>query len=487
MKRYVVRIISLLVLLGMMVCCFSCGVDIEDDEEKSSKKSKNTVETSSAGLTLHFEKENYQKDFNVLYFETSLYKNFYFDGITEAGEIIEKAIFERKTLVQDYLGVNVIGISEGSGNAVIQTALERDTMAGVDTYQLALTHGYLGLSALLAGNYIMDLYELEDISFNEEYYNLNVIDNLEVGGKAYFGSSDFMISDVCAVFFNKDMYETFQLTENPYDLVKNGEWTLEKFKQLCSNVALENGDEIWDKDDTYGRGVRADWEFIPMVDACDIKWLIGSGYKTLNMGPSNQKYQDLYEWCESVIDAEWSYMYNYGDSDNKVTIADGRFLFTMEPVKYAYEHLASDVKFGMLPYPKFDTDQQEYYTLDASGMFCVPITVTDKEMVGKVIECLSFYSADTVNVAYYERLLGTRIADAMEDAEMLSEYIFGNITSNPAYNYSEKATQPLGILVYTIPKMLRAKLNGDTVNTITTNWASNRIAAQAIIDSTINR
>ena len=46
---------------------------------------------------------------------------------------------------------------------------------------------------------------------------------------------------------------------------------------------------------------------------------------------------------------------------------------------------------------------------------------------------------------------------------------------------------PLGILVYTIPKMLRAKLNGDTINTIATNWASNRIAAQAVIDSTINR
>ena len=482
MKKYIVRLLALLLLFTIVLGCFSCKKKEEEGEEQVST-------TEAGGKQLAFGKENYQKDFKVLYFETSLYKNFYFDEITEAGDIIQQSLIERKMLLQDYLGVNMIGATEGKETAVIQKALSRDVLGGDDTYQLVLTHGYLGLTALATENLVLDLYEFEDISFDEDYYNLDVIDNLEVGGKAYFGSSDFMISDVCAVFYNKDMYASSKLTENIYDVVRNGDWTLEKFKQLASTIAVNNGDEIWDKNDTYGLGVRADWEFIPLVDACDIEWLVGGGHKTLNMGPSNQKYQALYEWCESVADAEWSYMYNYGDKykDDKVTIADGRFLFTMEAVKYASDHLASDVKFGMLPYPKFDKEQKEYYSLDASGVFCVPTTVTDRAMVGKTIECLSFYSADTVNIAYYERLLGSRVADASDDAEMLSEYIFKNITSNPAYNFSEKADKPLGILVYTIPKMLRAKLNGDPVNTITTNWASNRIAAQAVIDSTINR
>ena len=481
MKNIVIRIVSIALLLGMLICCFSCG------EKDDVKETINGVNTNQSGLELPFGKENYQKDFTILYYTASIYKNFYFDDVTEAGDIIQRSLLERKTLVQDYLGVNVKGKAESSSESSIQTALSRDAMSGDDTYQMALTHGYIGLGVLVSQGCVRDLYEFENMSFNEEYYNLNVIETLEVGGKAYYGSSDFMISDVCAVLFNKDMYKEYQLTEDLYDLVRNGEWTLEKFKQLCSNVAVNGGDSAWDKEDTYGLGVRADWEFIPLVDSCGISWLVGSGYKTLNMGPSNQKYQDLYEWCAEVADAEWSYMYNWGDNDNKVTIADGRFLFTMEAVKYANEHLASGVKFGMLPYPKFDKDQQEYRTLDAAGMFCVPVTVTNDEMVGKVIECLSFYSADTINLAYYERLLGTRVSEAPDDAEMLEEYIFGNIVCSPAYNYSEKANMPLGILVYTIPKMLRAKLNGDTINTIATNWASNRIAAQAVIDSTINR
>ena len=116
----------------------------------------------------------------------------------------------------------------------------------------------------------------------------------------------------------------------------------------------------------------------------------------------------------------------------------------------------------------------------------IPAGITDKAMVGKTLECLSFYSGNTVNVAYYERLLGSRVADVPDDAEMLDKYIFGSLSLNPAMNFCEKANEPLGILVYTIPKMLRSKLNGTTVNSIATNWAANRKAAQKVIDATLN-
>ena len=482
MRNTVIKIVSVLMLVSMALCLFACT-------PKTSNTDTGAVATqpSENGIQLPFGKESYGKDFTVLYYSGSIYKNFYFDDVTEAGDVIQQALIQRRTYVQDYLGVNVKGIAESSSESSIQTVLARETMAGEDNYQMALTHGYIGLGVLVTQNNVLDLYTLEDMSFNEEYYHTEAIENLEIGGKAYYGTSDFMISDVCAVFFNKTMYEDHQIGEDPYTLVREGRWTIEKFKELASKVAVNNGEQVWDKEDTYGLGVRADWEFIPLIESCEVEWLMGSGYKTLNMGPNNQRYLEVYEWCESVADAEWSYMYNWGDNENKITIADGRFLFTMEPIKYAKDYLASGVTFGMLPYPKFDEDQKEYRTLDAAGVFCVPVTVTDTAMVGKVIECLSFYSADTINVAYYERLLGTRIAEAPDDAEMISDYIFGNIVSNPAYNYSEKANMPLGILIYTIPKMLRAKLNNDTIKTIATNWAENRIAAQEVIDSTINR
>ena len=281
MKKIIIRLIALVLLLCMVASCFACG---QKEEETTIT---DTVETSEEGRSLPFGKENYGKDFTILYYTSTMYKNFYFDDVTEAGDVIQRALIDRKLLVQDYLGVNVKGIAEGSAEASIQTALVRDTMAGMDTYQLALTHGYIGLGALVSQSCVMNLYDLEYMSFNEEYYNVEAISNIEIGGKAYYGSSDFIISDICAILFNKEMYEAAQISENPYELVRNGEWTLEKFSQLCSNVASNTGDPAWDKEDTYGLGVRADWEFLPLVESCDIEWLTGSGYKTLNMGPNN--------------------------------------------------------------------------------------------------------------------------------------------------------------------------------------------------------
>ncbi len=481
-RTLAVRLIAMLLLLCMTACVFACTKD--DPQEITTPDI--TLDETKPGLL--FGQEDFDKDMTVLYYNSEIYNNFYFDEVTEAGDVIKSALVERRFLVEEYLGVDVSGKSEGA-EASIATALQRDQLAGLDQYQAALTHSYIGLGNLLSQGSVMDLYDLEDISFDEDYWNLDAIESLEIGGKAYFGSSDYNIADVQTVFYNKGLYEQVGLQENPYDLVREGKWTLETFMELCAvdGATKDNGDKEWTKEDSYGLGVRADWEFIPLVTACEIEWLTGSGYRTLNMGPGNQKYQDLYEIVEELADAEWSYMYNWGDNDNKVTIADGRFLFTMEPVKYAYKYLTTEVKFGILPYPKFNEEQKDYHSLDASGVLCVPVTVKDKEMVGKTLECLAYFSADTVNVAYYERLLGTRVANAPDDAEMLDTYIFGKIAMEPVYNFSEKANMPLGILVYTIPKMLRAKLNGTTIETIATNWAANRVAAQQVIDNTINR
>ena len=485
MKKIFLQMIAILLLMGMCLCMFACDGDSEtpvDDNDVT------VDDTNEAGLKLPFDKADYNKEVTILYTTGTMQSNFFFDDVTEAGDIIKAALMDRRMLVEDYLGVQVVGKAESTDYEGIVNAIRRDAMAGVDQYQIALTHNYIGVGTLVSSGYIKDLYEMEDyLSFDEEYWHLSAMEELEVGGKAYYGNSDFMISDVCAILYNKDMYEQYQIKDNPYELVKSGKWTLEKFMELCSNVAVNDGDPAWTKEDTYGLGVRADWEFLPLVDSCDVKWLVGNTNKTLNMGPTNERYQKVYEACEKLIDAEWSYLYNYGDSENKVTIADGRFLFTMEPIKYANTHLASGVKFGVLPYPKFDEEQADYKTGDYGGLLCVPNQIRDTEMVAKTLECLSFYSAETINLAYYERLLGTRVAEAPDDAEMLKEYIFGKITLNPAMNYSGKANQPLGILVYTIPKMLRAKLNGTTVETIATTWAANKQAAQKVIDETLNR
>jgi hypothetical protein len=76
------------------------------------------------------------------------------------------------------------------------------------------------------------------------------------------------------------------------------------------------------------------------------------------------------------------------------------------------------VRFGVLPYPLYDEKQENYYSLSWNGVMMVPGSIKNPTMVGEVIELLAYYTAP-VKVAYYEDLLGSKLAEAPEDAAML--------------------------------------------------------------------
>jgi hypothetical protein len=78
--------------------------------------------------------------------------------------------------------------------------------------------------------------------------------------------------------------------------------------------------------------------------------------------------------------------------------------------------------FGILPVPKWDEDQQEYYTnIDnqSSDVICVLKTVRDTELVGAVIEAMSAASYELVVPLYCESVLELRGARDPESSEML--------------------------------------------------------------------
>lgn len=77
--------------------------------------------------------------------------------------------------------------------------------------------------------------------------------------------------------------------------------------------------------------------------------------------------------------------------------------------------------YGILPYPKWDEAQTEYYTMvDGShDILAVPITATNLERTGIITEALSAESYKRVIPAYYETALKTKYARDDESVQML--------------------------------------------------------------------
>ncbi|MBO5219252.1 MAG: hypothetical protein J6C52_07475, partial [Clostridia bacterium] len=138
--------------------------------------------------------------------------------------------------------------------------------------------------------------------------------------------------------------------------------------------------------------------------------------------------------------------------ENGLRMDSGRVLFQIEALVRLSNYRETTVDFGILPYPKLDEAQEGYTTNDWSGLMAIPAAIKNPEMVGEVCEMLAYYSGDTTIPAYYDLMLGEKLARDTESKEML-ELIFDGITYDPAITYLGFSSYTRN-LFYTVPYMI---------------------------------
>lgn len=463
---------SLALLFAMLFTMISCGNKKDDD-------TVNTVDTQEivGEKTLAFSKEdNEGAEVNILYPLWGHYDEFFFREELD-GTLMGDAIYKRTKLVEDYLGIKLVSESTNSIKD-IATLLRTNSMSGDDSYQIVLTHMYESLTAVVSEECALNLYDVEYLSFDEDYWNMEAIEAVEVQSNAYIAMNDYMLSDPETIMFNKTMADEYKI-ENLYDTVRNGKWTLEKMFEVASQVSGGTGDATG----TYGFTCLADWPLWAFIDSCDINVITSvDGYKKLDMSSKNERYLGLFE---TMMDSfKEDYTYYYRKDGDVLNITSGQTLLSVERVGDAYQYMSSDVKFGFLPYPKYDEDQAEYRSYDWSGFLCIPSAVQNVELTAKTVECLAFFSEETVCEAYYEYLLGLRVSEAPDDAEML-KLIFDNTVSNVIFNY-RRTSDGLCYLSEAIHAGIKAQLEGKNYDSISYLWGTYGRQAQKGLDAVLN-
>ncbi len=426
------RIISSLLLASMLTSLVACG---GNDTDKDSEN-KNKGEEKPAGI----EAADYNLPFNIYAPDFGMYQRYFFadDPGTDA---MTAAIYEREVNVEDHLGVD-IGYTITSDIFGVRTKIQELVMTGDDTYQLFLTHCIAGLSAMITEDLLYDFNNFEDINLEAEYWNQQAQDALEVNGHLYYGVSDYMLSDPNCVLFNKSMIEELDL-EDPYQLVRDGEWTVDKMAELMSAATKDDGDGRWTSKDTYGLTTADDWFCNSFIFSSEVDLVTKNTDGEFVFAFDTERTYTMVEKLEALLAGNDTWVYNYGGAtsaeenlanDEYVDISKGRSLFNVYNIAYLYVLRDVDVDFGVLPYPKLDASQDGYYTNDWSGLMCVPKTVQNTDMVGKVIELLSYYSGDTVRYAYYDIMLGEKLTRDPASKEML-DIIFDGVSYNAGVNY----------------------------------------------------
>lgn len=95
---------------------------------------------------------------------------------------------------------------------------------------------------------------------------------------------------------------------------------------------------------------------------------------------------------------------------------------------------SSDVEYGIVPLPKWDENQESYRTFCGGNLIGVPITVTEPEKTGLILEALAAETYKTVVPAYFGTALKEKFTYDSESGQML-DIINDTLTVSFAYVY----------------------------------------------------
>lgn len=447
MKKSVCLLLCIIMLLSVL---FSCSSEKEDT---SSAPSVSTASDTSEGGGQVVYKANVPEGLDLEGRVFRVLCRDYSYGSTSVtgynGEVIQRPEYSEETAgvvdlakaevrrrVEEQLNCTITGDFNHGNSSEFNNVVRNGVLSGSGQYDMVFD-AYAYSALLLADDIYVDLNTIESLDFTQPWWDQNAREDLSIDGKLYFMLGDINTFDndgTWVMLFNKDLKSDLGMEEDFYALARDGEWTFDKFMELCKNITRDsNNDGVIDEFDTWAFGtetynvyihVAAGGDKIVRKDEDDIPYFTFMTESTYN---SLAKIIDFYSDRTTVMVA------NDGRFDGKgytnvweATIIkafqEGRELFFCCGLMNVPAFRAMEDEFGILPVPKMTAEQDRYYhTVSMHNMsaLSVPSISDDYTDLGYVIESLAAESKNTTTPAYYEKSLKYQTITDDESAEML--------------------------------------------------------------------
>ncbi len=415
MKFQLKRILAALLAGLMLLPAVSCARADDPSSETKDPNATELVTEADTGDKPDIGKKNYDCEF----FATGIIETGVPAVMEELeGEPLGDAVFERGVSIRDHLGVTLVW-EEQDDWVTYHEGILRTIQGGEDAYQLVMTHVYQGIPAFISSGGVRDFAELPAIDPEAPYWSLDFMQELAVDGKYLMGYNDFCLSTTNCLAVNKDIAARYNLAV-PYEDVRSMTWTLDKLMTLAATVAEDNGDGVWNEQDIYGIAGIGWVDMASFVTAANLKIvdLDEEGLYQVAYENNSEKTLGLLDKLCKMYNHESAFFYPPFKTNPTLDFSKGQTMFHVLETSTMPDLRNTEFRFGVLPLPMYDEQQQEYRSLSWNGVLFIPTTIQNERMVGEVVELLAFYTAP-VRKAYYEDLLGSKLAEAPDDAEML--------------------------------------------------------------------
>ena len=438
MKRLKLGSLILLIALVLPFIFASC--------DNSSKQNLDESETTSeiVDLVPHLGKADYTgKTLIVLATnKSSTYGASQISPEELTTEPVNDAFYERNQLLKREFGFDIKCIYN-DGYEKLEEQVRTDLGAGLNEYDIVAA-GVQSLAFLAKDGYFYDLYQLpkSKLQLDKDWWDTNIIADLTIANKLFFATGDIFVNDdeyTSVTYFNKTLVEENNLG-NPYDLAKDGKWTLDVMYEMIKKVVKEDGDGVMNvtgKDvwgmvshsfDAYKYVVGCNNPQVYKNEETDIPYLAMTEPQAIT---SFNKVFDIFTDKARVAYTEQYYRWNDPQAGTVIkNFYDGKALFFAGRIDAVSSESmkTSTIKYGILPVPKFDEAQERYTSVvDPYHFYCLSVVnnAKDIEFSTFAIEAMAYLSQKMVTPEYYNRTLQLKRFDDQDSAEML-DIIFSN-------------------------------------------------------------
>jgi len=372
---------------------------------------------------------------------------------SENGDIINDAIYRRNNLVEERLNLKIkpIGIIDASWSKAYDffKYIKNSVSAGDNDFDVIL--GYAALMPNYAmQNLFLNVNDFPFIDYEKPWWSLNFKDEMSIGGKCYLLEGDYSLSLLAramCVYYNKGYAKDLGL-ENLYQTVLSGDWTLDKMSEISKSAYFDlNGNGKKDSEDRFGTAITIGtyidnlwYAFDQPVTVMDSDGFPVLAANTPKMAEMVTKTYDFLYNNEGVnalvenLEEELNCLNNF---------SAGNILFWPNTLYKNGMLRATETDYGILPYPKWNKEQDRYMTgaQDNFSIIAIPVICSNKEFVGAALEALAAESYRRVTPSYYEIALKTKYLRDDESAMMLDI-----IRDGLSFNFGAYHTDSIGDL-----------------------------------------
>ena len=370
------------------------------------------------------------------------------------GDLVNDALFERDRLLEDYFGTSITWSMASEDNALFDL-FKKEVLAGEDSFQFMIGSVKLGCLPAFNSGMCMNLSDLPHIDLSQVWWSQNIMGNFVYDNAYYMLIGEFSPRNMLSgnmLMFNLREFADRDLP-SPYDMVRDGSWTYDAFKEIIRGTAADlNGDGKMKTGDFYGMNCDSttahsfyygmgltltDHQLQPMV----------TGDRQVSV------LEDLRTWFKSGdIDAKSFTTDTYAPNES---FMNGNALFNCMCIIDLSTFRNSDTDYGIVPLPKYDEAQENYVSLGnvyAMAGLCVPLSADPESLdnLGLFIETMTALShVKSMPEAYESTLLARETRDE-ESVEML-QLITESLTLDFGYLYD----------IGGIGSLIRTCVNGD--------------------------